>query len=234
MIFGAIRKFSTIDYPGKLACVLGTKGCNMHCHWCHNYSLLSHEFSSECQIISENDVFDFLRDRSGFIEGVVISGGEPTLHKDLPAFCGRVKAMAFDVKLDTNGTHPEMVAQLVRERLVDYVAMDIKTDFKQYPSLTKKEFKPEKIRQSIDLLLQGSIPYEFRTTCVKPFVNTTNIEHIGELIRGAAQLFLQKFDHTHVQENSNYAANPAAGFDDAEMAELRCRVEPYVAACSIR
>lgn len=233
MIFGAIRKFSTIDYPGKLACVLGTKGCNMQCHWCHNYNLASFEFSADCRQIPEPEVLDFLRDRVGLIEGVVISGGEPTLHKDLPDFCSRAKAMGFDVKLDTNGTNPEMIAQLIREALIDYVAMDIKTDLGNYPALAKSEFHPEKIKRSIDLLLNGPLPYEFRTTCVKPFIDKSNIENIGKLIRGAEHLFLQKFDHTHVQKG-DYAGNADAGFDDAEMAELRCRLAPYVAECRVR
>jgi pyruvate formate lyase activating enzyme len=233
MIFGAIRKFSTIDYPGKLACVLGTKGCNMHCHWCHNYDLVSFDFSSDCQIISEPEVMEFLKDRTGFIEGVVISGGEPTLHKNLPKFCGTVKSLGFAIKLDTNGTHPHMIETLINEHLIDYVAMDIKTDFQHYPAITKNEFHPEKIKQSIDLLLNGSLPYEFRTTCVKPFVNKARIEKIGELIRGADHLFLQKFDHTHAA-SYDYAGNSAAGFDDAEMSDLRLRVEPYVTECHIR
>ena len=233
MIFGAIRKFSTIDYPAKLACVLGTKGCNMNCHWCHNYDLVSFEFSAECQIITEPEVMAFLKERSGFLEGVVISGGEPTLQKDLPDFCHRVKVLGFDIKLDTNGTNPAMIEILMQEALIDYVAMDIKTDFHSYPAITKNEFRPENIKQSIDLLLNGPLPYEFRTTCVKPFVDKTRIRKIGELIQGADHLFLQKFDHTHVS-NLDYAENRSAGFDDAEMADLCRRVQPYVADCRIR
>ncbi|MBW1889221.1 MAG: anaerobic ribonucleoside-triphosphate reductase activating protein [Deltaproteobacteria bacterium] len=233
MIFGAIRKFSTIDFPGKLACVLGTKGCNMHCHWCHNYDLVSFEFSANCRIITEPEVLEFLKARAGFIEGVVISGGEPTLHGDLPEFCSEIQSLGFAVKLDTNGTNPEMIQRLMHEHLIDYVAMDIKTDFHNYPTITKNKFDPEKIKQSIELLLNGSLPYEFRTTCVKPFIDKANIEKIGALIRGADHYYLQKFDHTHVQ-NRDYAGNPDAGFDDAEMAELCCRVEPYVAECRIR
>ena len=232
MIFGAIRKFSTIDYPGKLACVLGTKGCNMHCHWCHNYDLVSFEFSPDCRIITEPEVMDMLKERQGFIEGVVVSGGEPTLQKDLPDFCQRVKSLGFAVKLDTNGTHPAMIEALIESHLIDYVAMDIKTDIQSYPAITKNEFRPEKIKQSIDLLLNGSLPYEFRTTCVKPYVDPTRIQRIGELIRGADHLFLQKFDHTHVS-NHDYG-NRNAGFDDAAMADLRRRVQPYVAECRIR
>lgn len=233
MIFGAIRKFSTIDYPGKLACVLGTKGCNMNCHWCHNYDLVSFEFSPECRIITEPEVMAILKERTGFIEGVVVSGGEPTLQKDLPDFCQRVKTLGLAVKLDTNGTHPAMIEALIQEELIDYVAMDIKTDFQSYPAITKSEFHPEKIKQSIDLLLNGSLPYEFRTTCVKPFVDKTRIQRIGELIQGADHLFLQKFDHTHVS-NHEYSGNRDAGFDDAEMADLRQRAQPYVAECRIR
>ena len=233
MIFGAIRKFSTIDYPGKLACVLGAKGCNMQCHWCHNYDLVSFEFSPECRIITEPEVMEFLEKRTGFIEGVVVSGGEPTLQKDLPDFCQRVKSLGFAVKLDTNGTHPAMVHMLIQEELIDYVAMDIKTDLQSYPTITKSEFHPEKIKQSIDLLLNGPLPYEFRTTCVKPFVDKTRIEKIGELIQGADHLFLQRFDHTHVADQA-YAGNRDAGFNDAEMVDLCQRVQPYVADCRIR
>lgn len=233
MIFGAIRKFSTIDYPGKLACVLGTKGCNMHCHWCHNHDLVSFEFSSGCHMVTEPEVMHFLKDRTGFIEGVVISGGEPTLQKDLPDFCAAVKAMGFAVKLDTNGTNPAMVETLMDRQLIDYVAMDIKTDFQTYPAITGNKSHPEKIKQSIDLLLSGSLPYEFRTTCVKPFVDKTRMAGIGRLIQGAGHLFLQKFDHTHVS-NQEYAGNRDAGFNDTEMADLRSRVQPYVAECRIR
>ena len=233
MIFGAIRKFSTIDYPGKLACVLGTKGCNMDCHWCHNYDLVSFKFSPDCQLITEPEVMELLKERLGFIEGVVVSGGEPTLQQDLPDFCQRLKAMNFAVKLDTNGTNPAMMETLIQEALIDYVAMDIKTDFQSYPAITKAEFHPEKIKKSIDLLLNGSLPYEFRTTCVKPYVDKARIKKIGELIRGADHLFLQKLDLTHVS-NQDYAGNRDAGFDDAEMADLCRQVQPYVADCRIR
>lgn len=233
MIFGAIRKFSTIDYPGKLACVLGTQGCNMHCPWCHNDDLVSFDVAPNRRIITEPEARQFLRDRAGFIEGVVISGGEPTLHKNLPEFCNSLKSIGFYVKLDTNGTNPGMLETLLQDRLVDYVAMDIKTDLQSYPAITKNAFQPETIVQSIDLLLNGPLPYEFRTTCVKPFVDHDRIAKIGELIRGADHLFLQKFDHSHVQHGV-YAGNVAAGFDDAEMQDLLVRVKPYVAACDIR
>lgn len=233
MIFGAVRKFSTIDYPGKLACVLGTKGCNMHCPWCHNYDLVSPDFSEDSRIITEQEIVAFLNDRTGFIEGVVMSGGEPTLHNDLPAFCRTLKSLDFAVKLDTNGTNPAMLETLMQERLVDYVAMDVKTDLQSYPAITKKKFHPEKIEQSIDLLLTGPLPYEFRTTCVRPFVDAVRIEKIGRLIRGADLLFLQKFDHTGVRTGA-YAGNTAAGYDDAEMQGLLLKVKPYVTACDIR
>jgi len=233
MIFGSVRKFSTIDYPGKLASVLGTKGCNMNCHWCHNYDLVSFEFSPDCRMISESEILDFLKERIGFLEGVVISGGEPTLHSDLPDFCERVKHIGFAVKLDTNGTNPEMLTLLADRELIDYVAMDVKTDMQNYPALTKNKFYPEKIKQSIDFLLNGPLEYEFRTTCVKPFVDRDKMVKIGEMIKGANHYFLQKFDRSHVSDRYLPEA-PAMDFNETEMTDLLSRVKPYVAECRIR
>jgi len=230
MKIGAIQKFSLVDYPGKLSAVIGTQGCNMHCFWCHNCYLIPKDTSPSFQPIEEDDVFRFLNERVNFLDAVVISGGEPTLQDDLLEFCERIKVLGFYVKLDTNGTNPGMLQELIDNSLLDYVAMDIKTDAEQYAKLGREKIEMDDILKSINIILSAKMPYEFRTTCVKPFVCRDHIEDLVTMIRGAKLYYLQKCTQ---QKNTNEKYFYQV-LDDEELTELKLKAAPYVEICAIR
>ena len=169
MVFGGLQKNSFIDYPGRISCVLFVSGCNFDCPYCHNPGLVKGGPMASPSLNGEA-VFEFLERRKRFLDGVVISGGEPTLQKGLVCLCEKIKKMGYPVKLDTNGSRPKTVKKLVDEGLVDYIAMDIKTDPLHYPRSIKKDSDPDSILSSIQIIMNSALPYEFRTTCVKPIV----------------------------------------------------------------
>ena len=230
MKIGTIQKISLIDYPGKISAVIGTQGCNMHCFWCHNCYLIPYDYSPSSQPIDEDDFFQFLNERVNFLDAVVISGGEPTLHADLLEFCERIKVLGFYVKLDTNGTNPAMLHELIDNSLLDYVAMDIKTDAEQYDKLGREKFEMDDIIESVNIILSANIPYEFRTTCVKPFVCRDNIGDVVRIIKAAKLYYLQKCTE---QKNTNGEKFYQA-LEYEELAELKFQAAPYVEVCEIR
>ena len=188
-----LQKLTLLDFPGKVACTIFTEGCNFRCPFCHNASLVTHIGESEGYSVEY--VLDFLKKRQGIIEGVCISGGEPTLMPGLEDFISSVKDLGFLVKLDTNGTRPDILKKLVRERLIDYVAMDIKNSREKY-ALTAglcEEYDISKIEESASFLMSGEIDFEFRTTVVDPLHETDDFKHIGEWLAGDERFFLQKF-----------------------------------------
>ena len=230
MKIGTIQKFSLIDYPGKISAVIGTQGCNMRCFWCHNCYLIPHDYSPSSQPIEEDDFFQFLNERVNFLDAVVISGGEPTLHADLSDFCVKIKALGFYVKLDTNGTNPAVLRELIDKNLLDYVAMDIKTYAEHYDTLCREKISMDDILASIDILLSGHKPYEFRTTCVKPFICRDNIDKIAGMITGAKLYYLQKCtDQKNAHGKYKYQA-----LGHEELTELKFKAAPYVEMCAIR
>lgn len=182
MVFGGLQETTLIDFPGRVACILFTAGCNFKCPYCHNPELLSFSTAS---VIKQERVFDFLEERSGFLDGVVITGGEPTLHKDLLLFMKKVKKMGFEVKLDTNGSRPHVVEQILEQNLADYVAMDLKTLPENYAKMVSSPVSPEKIRTSIKHILDFQVNHEFRTTCAWPMVDEDIIKKLGGLVFGA-------------------------------------------------
>lgn len=186
------EKFSLVDYDNYVTCTVFTKGCNFVCPFCHNSSLvLKDKFADN---IPEEDVFSYLQKRKGMVDAVCVSGGEPTLQPDLKDFIKKVKSMGFRVKLDSNGTKPELLKELIDEKLVDYVAMDIKNSLGKYAQtvgLNTINLNP--ITKSIELLKNSGIDYEFRTTLIKEYHTQSDIEQIAELIKGAKNYALQKF-----------------------------------------
>ena len=192
MYIGGFQKNTLIDFPGTLACAVFTQGCNLICPYCHNPELVVSHLNAEARLYDENKIFSFLETRRKFLDGVVITGGEPTLQKDLITFCNIIKAMGFKIKIDTNGTRPGVLEELLKNSLVDYIAMDIKTSLENYNSVTSGKFDTTIILRSIGLLMQHAPDYEFRTTCSKPFVNSEKIEDIGKMITGAKRFIFQK------------------------------------------
>jgi len=191
MRIGGFQKLSLVDFPGKVAATVFVQGCNFHCGYCHNPDLvLLANFKATLPV---QEVLTFLNDRRGKIEGVVITGGEPTLQQGLAPFIAQVKEMAFAVKLDTNGSHPEVLSSLLRSHLLDYIAMDIKSSLGKYPQLTGSASDPALLKESIDLIINSGIPYQFRTTLVKEFCSPEDLDDIHRLIGKADHYVLQPF-----------------------------------------
>lgn len=183
-------KLSLVDYPGLTCAIIFVGGCNFKCPFCHNAGLV---YSEEIEI-SQEEIFAYLNKRKGLIDAVCISGGEPTLYKDLPNLIKRVRDLGYKVKLDTNGTNPEMLQSLIDNRMLDYVAMDIKNSIKCYPQTSGCSSEMlKKVKASIEILKGNVVPYEFRTTLVKEFHDANSIKEMGELVNGCEKLYLQKF-----------------------------------------
>lgn len=202
----------------------------MQCPWCHNYFLIPYESTKQSDIIEEKEVLRFLDQRKDFLEGIVITGGEPTIQADLPEYCARAKDMGFSVKLDTNGTVPSMLKRLLKDELIDYIAMDVKSDLSQYRQLFREKIDVNAILESIDIVMSADKPYEFRTTCVSPFVTNENIADIAMLIKGAERYFLQKCNFPKRGEaNRKYNITNESG-----LIELQQNVKSYVSNCEVR
>ena len=187
-----IQKMTLLDYPEKVACTIFTARCNFRCPFCHNASLVTHVDAAAA--ISEEEVFSFLAKRQGILDGVCITGGEPLLQPDIEEFIRKVKELGYQVKLDTNGSNVLRLRRLVEQGLVDYVAMDIKNAPDKYGmTIGIEEYDMSNIFQSVDFLMSGDVPYEFRTTVVRQFHKREDFAAIGRWIKGAKQYYLQSF-----------------------------------------
>jgi len=227
MRLGGLQRSSLIDYPKKVCAIVFTIGCNFRCPYCHNPELVD-ETAEE---VPEDDFFSFLVSRVGLLDAVTITGGEPTMHKDLIAFITRIKELGFLVKLDSNGTRPDVLETLIDQQLVDYVAMDIKAPLQKYEQTIARPVDIEKIRDSINLLIQDKVSYEFRTTVVKALLSPEDFHRIGALIQGAKQYYLQRFVPTKLL---NPGFRKKVTYSDAEFNELQTIMNQYVSICQIR
>ena len=234
MILGGLQKNSLIDFPGTVACVAFTSGCNFNCPYCHNPDLAKGGVSDADAAISQTEFFTFLEKRKGLLDGVVITGGEPTLQKDLEGFCVTIRQMGYQIKLDTNGSHPRVVARLLEQQLVDFVAMDIKSNLEGYPSLVKGDFQGDAIMETVKILMDRAPAYEFRTTCVRPFIDLALMGDIGGMIKGASHYVLQHCSRNISVLNPSFFELENRFFQDQEIVALQKAVESYVTKCSIR
>lgn len=191
MQLGGLQKITLLDFPGSVACTVFTSGCNLRCPFCHNAPLV--EKLPDDELFSEDVLFELLKKRKGVLDGVAITGGEPLMQKDIKDFIEKIKALGFKVKLDTNGTYPEKLDELIKGGLLDYVAMDVKAPIEKYGLVAGTDVFGEKIKKSIGLLMASSIPYEFRTTVVNELHCEDDFHKIGELIRGASAYYIQCF-----------------------------------------
>ncbi|PID28806.1 MAG: anaerobic ribonucleoside-triphosphate reductase activating protein [Candidatus Cloacimonadota bacterium] len=223
MKFGYLEKFSMIDFPGKLSAVVFTQGCNFRCPYCHNPELVLPEKFTEP--LSEDEIFDFLQKRKNQLDAVVITGGEPTMHKSLPEFIKAVKAMGFLVKLDTNGTNPAMLEKLLAENLPDYVAMDIKAPLRKYKDVVKTEVNDKDIRKSIELLKNSSVEYEFRSTIVDSLFDKNDVSEIKTMIQGCGKYFIQNFSPAKTLDLDFKMENPVSE-DDVDF--IKQQLSPVV------
>jgi len=196
MKIGGFNTFSLSDFPGKVAAMVFTQGCNFRCPYCHNARLISCHEPKELLIPGEQ-LFEFLECHCNQLDAVVVSGGEPTVHRDLPAFLHRIKGMGFAVKLDTNGSNPEVLKEILENSLVDYIAMDIKAPLSNYKKLTDKASSSEGIQESIDIISKSGIDHEFRTTVVEALLTPEDMQAIRKLIPVRSTYHLQKFYPEH-------------------------------------
>lgn len=232
MVFGGIQKNSFIDYPEKVSCVLFRSGCNFRCPYCHNPGMVNASGKHNLRLC-EKDIFDFLEKQKKFLDGVVISGGEPTLDNDLFLICRKIKALGYPIKLDTNGSRPDVLKRLIEERLIDYIAMDIKTHLSNYHLLTRKDFDTQCIFTSIRTIMASSLPYEFRTTCLKPFVDSDIIEKISDMISGSHVYVLQRFYDKNVLD-PGFFKGENFGYSDTQLAAFQSIAMSRVKTCMIR
>lgn len=194
MIIGGLQKLTLLDFPGYVACTIFTVGCNMHCPFCQNAGLVLPERINKTSIIETAEVFDFLKKRKRLLQGVCITGGEPTLQSDLPQFIHQIRNLGYKVKLDTNGTNPDMLTNLLHDHMLDYIAMDIKADPSSYSILSGCSIDINIIRKSIDIIKNAGIDYEFRTTVTAEGHSMNTFINIGKMINHAKNYSLQYYE----------------------------------------
>lgn len=241
MLIKGLQKVTLLDFPGVIACTVFLGGCNFRCPFCHNGSLVLPERMGET--LSVEDFLAFLDSRRGRLGGVCVSGGEPTLQPDLPELLSEIKARGFAVKLDTNGTNPEMLSALIADGLVDFVAMDIKNSPKKYPltagftdkPLTSGEVSPqvtervESVMQSASLLMQGRVTFEFRTTLMRELHTAEDMRAIGEWLAGDEKFFLQTY-----REEGDLIVGGFTPFTREETEALLSVIKEYIPNAEIR
>jgi pyruvate formate lyase activating enzyme len=218
MLIAGFQKMTLLDYPGKIAALIFTQGCNFACGYCHNPEMIPRlRILPERPELEPAWILKFLKTRKGLLDGVVISGGEPTLQKDLVAFIEKIKKMGFLVKLDTNGSHPEVLKKLLKKNLLDYIAMDLKAALAGYPGLVKNKCE-KAIQTSIRLIMKSGIDYEFRSTILPRCHKKSDIKAMGKMIQGATQWYLQSFRPIKTLDRSFQKEQP---FSNKELYELQ-------------
>ena len=222
-----LQKVTLLDFPGHVACTVFLGGCNFNCPFCYNASLIGSVDAEE--LMSSDEFFKYLNNRKGILDGVAITGGEPLLHKEVKEFIQRIKNLGFKVKLDTNGSFPKGLKNLIDEQLVDYVAMDIKNTLDKYCLTVGCKINIEDIKESIQILINSNIDYEFRTTIVKEYHSIDEFTKIGELIKGAKKYFLQCYQYRDsVREKTLNAMTKE------ELTLCLEKVKPYVVYAALR
>jgi len=229
MKIGGIQKVSLIDYPGEVGAIVFTQGCNLRCPYCHNPELVKPELFRA--VLGEQDVLSLLRDRRRYLSAVTVTGGEPCIQDDLVAFLLTLREMGYLVKLDTNGTHPFVLYEVLKKEAVNYVSMDIKAPPDKYGEIIRVAVDMKNITKSVELIMESGLPYDFRTTVVKSLLEPRDFEKIGALIRDARLHILQRFiplqtlDPAFAEEKT---------FSDEEMEEAAGIMRTYVGECRVR
>jgi pyruvate formate lyase activating enzyme len=253
MIIGGLQRTTLIDYPGKISCVVFLAGCTFRCGWCYNSELVLPEKIIKQPRISEKEIFDFLRERKGLLEGVCITGGEPTMNKDLPQFIKKIKTLGFSVKLDTNGSNPGMLKDLVNAKLVDYVAMDIKAPLglksqilnpksqtnpkskiqkSVYEKIIGEGVRLEDVDKSVRFLKKGNVDFEFRTTAVDTIHKKEDFLEIAKWIGGQnVRYYLQNFRPEKTIDPEFEKIKP---FQKEFLEGIAKEISPYFKVCQLR
>jgi pyruvate formate lyase activating enzyme len=237
MKLGGVEQLTLIDYPGKVAATVFTLGCNFRCPFCYSTELVMPKKIEKQPTISEEDFFEFLEKRKGRLEGVVICGGEPTIHQDLPIFARKIKEKGFLVKLDSNGSNPNMLEKLIKEKLIDYVAMDVKGPKEKYKIMTGlnegwTDNLMGKIEKSIKVLKKGSIDYEFRTTVVPDILKKEDLLKISSWIKGAKKYYLQNYRAQKETINPDFMEKQP--YEESFLEEVREEIKDNFDICKVR
>ena len=228
MIICGFQKLTLLDFPGHVAATVFTGGCNLRCPFCHNATLVTD--TAQTPILATDEVLAYLKKRQGILDGVCVTGGEPTLQVALPDFLRQLKQMGYAVKLDTNGTSPDVIRALIADNLVDYVAMDIKNCRERYGITAGKiPFDTAPIEESVKLLMSGSLPYEFRTTTVRGIHTQADFKAIGQWIAGAERYYLQGF-----VDSGSLIGGGFEAFTPDEMKQFLVTVREYVPNAQLR
>ena len=222
-----IQKTSLIDFPNRISTVVFVGGCNFKCHYCHNPELITESLGN----IDEDELLEFLEHRKNYIDGVVITGGEPCLQEDLVDFIKKVKKLNLAIKLDTNGSKPEVLKDLIEKRLVDYIAMDIKAPLGKYYEIVQGKVDIEKIKESVKLIKESGVNYEFRTTVLPKLLSKEDIKEICKEISGAKNYYLQQFRNSKTL-NKDYEEE--GSYKKEDLLELKEEVKNNFERCEIR
>jgi pyruvate formate lyase activating enzyme len=228
MLIGGIQKTTLVDYPGKVAATIFTIGCNFRCSFCHNPEIVK----GIAKVISEKKILDFLRGRKKYIDAVCITGGEPTLQADLSDFIKKLKKMGFAVKLDTNGFRPNVLKKLIDKGLVDYVAMDLKGTWRKYEKIVGRKVDLEKIKKSVTILMQGKVPYEFRSTVLPAFHTEKDIVAMARQIKGADKYILQQFRPASQLVNEKFIKEIT--YTKKKLSEIAEGFKDWFKSCKVR
>ena len=228
---GGLQKTTFIDYPGKLACTVFLCGCNFRCPFCYSRELVLPEKIKNQPKVKKKEFFNFLQERKGLLEAVVVCGGEPTINEDLPDFIKEIKKFGYLIKLDTNGSNPEMLQELINEKLIDYVAMDIKAPIEKYEKTVRVKVETEKIEESVKILKKGIIGYEFRTTVVPGIIDKDDVLKMAKWLSPAQNYFLQNFKAEKTIDPKFEKIKP---YSDKYIEEIKKAVQPYFKECEIR
>ena len=226
MVISGLQKLTLLDYPGCCACTVFLSGCNLRCPFCHNASLV---LTKPEPLMAEEEFLAFLKKRRGLLDGVCITGGEPTLYKDLPEFIDKIRTLGYLIKLDTNGSNPVMLRQLLGDKKLDYVAMDIKNSPDRYAATCGGIDILPAVKDSIRILKESDVEHEFRTTCCKPFHDEQAMEAIGKWLSGTKHYYLQSF-----VDSGDLIGTGVDGFTKEEMEALQKSVLPYIPTALIR
>ncbi|MGZ3634534.1 MAG: anaerobic ribonucleoside-triphosphate reductase activating protein [Syntrophales bacterium] len=229
MLIGGLQKVSLIEYPGKIGAIAFTQGCNFRCPYCHNPELVDPDLYREC--LSEEGVLSFLHKRKGKLDALTITGGEPTIQVDLLDFIKCVKNIGYLIKLDTNGSCPEVLERLIGGRLVDYIAMDIKGPLHKYRTVTRSKIDEDKIRQSIEIIMKSGMPYEFRTTVPKRLLDVDDLLEMGMLLKNAGSYILQQFIPTRTLDRQFMKCE---AYSQEEMESFRDKLKKDVPVVRLR
>lgn len=228
MKIGGFQKTSLLDYPEEVSAIIWTVGCNFNCPFCYNKDLVKGNITE----ISEDEVISFLDKRKKMLDGLVISGGEPFLQKDLKSFCKKVKKLGYLVKIDTNGTFPDKLKELIDEKLVNYIAMDIKAPAKNYEKLAGKKTDMKKIKKSIKIIQDSGVDYEFKTTFVPELLKKEDIVEIAKELKGSKKYYLQQFKNdVDLISDTIMDKNP---YSSEFLEETLNEIKPYFSYCKVR